>query len=93
MMLTPGRQTRPLPLYRQRELYQRLGAAVRRRRRECGLACSTLAAAAGLAPSSIGQIEAGEQRVSIHTLFMIAEALATTPSALLPKRLARGVRR
>ena len=47
---------------------------------------SKLGEIVGLSRTSITNIELGRQHVSLHHLFQFAEALNTTPDALLPIR-------
>jgi XRE family aerobic/anaerobic benzoate catabolism transcriptional regulator len=63
-----------------------LGSAVRRRRTELGLTMKTLAAAAGVSERFLAQLETGEGNISVARLQDVAEALATTASALLEAR-------
>ncbi len=60
-----------------------LGAAVRAKRTERGLTLKSLAETAHVSPRFLLQLEGGEGNVSVARLLDIAEALGTTPSALL----------
>jgi XRE family aerobic/anaerobic benzoate catabolism transcriptional regulator len=60
-----------------------LGAAVRARRSERAMTLKSLAASARVSPRFLLQLEAGEGNVSVARLLDIADALGTTPSALL----------
>lgn len=54
-------------------VYLKIGRWVRRRRKEHGFTQEELGALFGLCSSSITQIEAGQQRLPIHTLTAMAE--------------------
>ncbi|WP_235747221.1 helix-turn-helix domain-containing protein [Nocardia coffeae] len=60
-----------------------VGAAVRRAREASGMNRDELAAASGVSRPAIARIELGNSSVQIDRLWDLAEALATTPSALL----------
>ena len=64
--------------------YKSLGELIRRRRLDAKLTQRELANRVGLTRASITQIEHGRQKVLIHTLYVIAEALGVNPNALLP---------
>ncbi len=68
---------------RRTELLRSLGAAVRKRRNELGLTMKALGAAAGVSERFLAQLETGEGNISVARLQDVAEALATTASALL----------
>lgn len=56
--------------------YQKIiGNAIRRFRKQAGLSQEKLAEKADLHPVYFGQVERGEQTVSIHALMRIAKAL------------------
>jgi len=59
-----------------------LGTAIRKKRLEKKISQEKLAAAAELDRSYLGQVERGENSVSIHPLIRIATALDTTAAAL-----------
>lgn len=65
-------------------VYMRLGKSVRARRERIGLTQEELAARVGLLRTSISNIEHGRQKIQVHTLCALAEALGVTPIALLP---------
>jgi transcriptional regulator with XRE-family HTH domain len=66
-------------------IYVEVGRAVRSYRLKAGLTQEQLAVRVGLSRSSITHIEAGEHRFQIHTLYLIAEALGTSPDSLLAR--------
>lgn len=65
-------------------IYVRFGRELRRVRRDKGLTQEELAARVGLGRTSIVNIEAGLQRIHLHTLFQLARALDESPVTLLP---------
>ena len=52
-----------------------IGGAVRRHRKAAGLSQEKLAEKSDLHPVYLGQVERGEQTVSVHALMRIAKAL------------------
>lgn len=60
-----------------------LGARIRSRRLGLGLTLTQAASAAGLSHSFLSQVERGLERLSMNSLFRIADALGTTQQALL----------
>ena len=66
-------------------LYLELGLLVRKNRRKLELTQDALGERVGLSRTSITNIESGRQKILIHQLFLLAEALDVTPQALLPK--------
>lgn len=65
------------------DVYARLGAAIRSRRAAAGMTQAALASAAGLARSSITNIESGGQAILLHQLLDVARALKADPCELL----------
>lgn len=57
------------------EIYKILGATIRHRRRLLGHTQAVLASQLGLSRASLANIEGGRQRVLVHQLYKIAEAL------------------
>ena len=57
------------------ELYRRLGRAVADRRRELGLTQSDIAKKLGLSRASLANLENGRQRIMVHQLFALVNAL------------------
>jgi transcriptional regulator with XRE-family HTH domain len=73
-------------------LYEIIGENIRRRREQqpAGkLTQGVLAEAVGLERTSISNIEKGTQKVSVVTLYQIAEALNVTMVDLLPRETIR----
>lgn len=67
-------------------LYVLLGRKLERQRRVANLSQTQLAQRCGLARGSIANIESGNQRVTLHTLWLIAEVLGIDAQTLLPTR-------
>ena len=67
------------------ELYRSIGQRIRSAREALGLRQDELATAVSLTRTSITNIERGKQRLLIHTLCDIAEALRVEPADLLPR--------
>lgn len=65
-------------------LYELVGQKVERRRRESKLTQTQLAQRCGLARGSIANIESGNQRATLHTLWTIAETLKVDMRLLIP---------
>lgn len=64
-------------------VYASLGRRVRSLRERTGLTQDELAREVGLRRTSITNIEGGRQKVLLHTLYGIAEALGVPPESLL----------
>jgi transcriptional regulator with XRE-family HTH domain len=62
---------------------QQFGRAVRRLREERGWSQERLAEAADMNRSYVGELERGIAMPSLQTIYKLAAALTTTPSALL----------
>ncbi|MFQ6329632.1 helix-turn-helix domain-containing protein [Nocardia sp. CWNU-33] len=60
-----------------------VGAAVRRARESAGMTRDDLARVSGVSQPALARIELGTSSVQIDRLWDLAEALSTTPSALL----------
>lgn len=65
------------------EAVARLAASVRAERERAGLSLSELARRAGLAKSSLSQLEAGQGNPGVETVWALATALGVTFSALI----------
>jgi transcriptional regulator with XRE-family HTH domain len=65
-------------------LYRAIGKLVRLARERAALTQEQLAARVGLTRTSITNIERGRQKIQVHTLCAIAEAVGVPCSALLP---------
>lgn len=61
------------------------GARVREARTNAGLTPKALASLVGLSRSSIANLEAGRQRVPVHVIWNLADALGVAVSDLLPE--------
>ena len=67
-------------------LYELVGQKVERQRRKAKLSQTQLAQSCGLARGSIANIESGNQRPTLHTLWSLADALGVDMRLLLPSR-------
>jgi transcriptional regulator with XRE-family HTH domain len=65
-------------------LYREIGARIRAEREDLGFDQIELAEHIGLTRTSITNIEAGRQRMLIHTLYALADALGVSITCLLP---------
>jgi transcriptional regulator with XRE-family HTH domain len=83
-------------------LYYRIGKRVRELREKRGLTQKALASLVGLTRTSITNIELGQQKLLVHTLFELASALNVEACELLtlddvqignPKELEKLIRR
>ncbi|HYG26222.1 MAG TPA: helix-turn-helix transcriptional regulator [Caulobacteraceae bacterium] len=72
-----------------RRRLSQLGAAVREARSDAGLSQEAAGHQAGLDRTYISGLERGRRNPTVVTLWRIAEALGTTPSALLAYAEAR----
>jgi transcriptional regulator with XRE-family HTH domain len=70
------------------ELYDRLGALIRSRRKKLLLTQHDLAARIGISRASLANIETGRQKVLVHQLYALATALDLAPGDLLPPAVA-----
>ncbi len=72
------------------ELYRRLGQAVAIQRRTLGLTQDSVARKLGLSRASVANLENGRQRIMVHQLFALVNALklesilALVPEAWVP---------
>ena len=65
-------------------LYELVGEKVERQRREARLSQTQLAQRCGLARGSVANIESGNQRATLHTLWSLADALGVDMRSFLP---------
>ena len=66
------------------QLYREVGHKIKTRREQCGLTQEALASQVSLTRTSITNIEKGRQKLLLHTLIDIANALSVPPVTLLP---------
>ena len=66
------------------DIYKPLGQLVRAFRTRAGLSQQELADKIGLTRTSVTNIEKGRQRIPLHLLFALADALKVAPRQLLP---------
>ena len=75
------------------EIYGMLGTAVARRRRALGLTQADIAALIGMTRASIANIETGRQKVLLHQVYLLADALRLESiRPLAPDMVAHGPR-
>lgn len=67
------------------DLYIFIGRAMRARRNQLGMNQAQLAARIGLSRTAVTNIECGRQRLLVHQVYEIAQALCCLPSDLVPK--------
>jgi len=67
----------------QKEIYEHLGAVIKRRRKQLGLRQRDLAARLAISRGSLANIETGNQGVLVHQLYRLAEALNLPPDDFL----------
>lgn len=65
-------------------LYRTLGSRVRTARKKRGLSQQELATALGLSRASVANLEAGNQKCSLRSVYDAALALRVTPKELMP---------
>jgi len=83
-----GGPVRALPtLTREDALYREIGMHIRKERKDLGFSQIELAEEVGLTRTSIVNIETGRQRLPIHVLYTVAEALGVSVACLLPKEM------
>lgn len=64
--------------------YERLGTQISAARAKLGITQAQLSSGIGLTRSSVANIEAGKQRISVEVLAKIAQALGLEPATLIP---------
>lgn len=67
-------------------LYEQIGKQIQELRRKKGLTQSKLADSLALNRTSITNIEKGRQKILVHTLWDLADALGVPPKNLLPEQ-------
>ncbi len=67
------------------QLYSIIGKLVRTERERAKLTQDELAHRVGLTRTSISNIESGRQKIQVHTLYALAEALHVSADTLLPR--------
>lgn len=65
-------------------IYKSIGAIIRGKRRGNELPQEALAGRLGISRATLANIETGRQRVLVHQLYALAEALAVKPQDFLP---------
>jgi transcriptional regulator with XRE-family HTH domain len=72
-----------------KEIYLRLGKAIRQARKNTKMTQEELGVAVGLSRASITNIELGRQQMLLHTVYDIAQALKVPLESLLPRPTSR----
>lgn len=72
-----------------RRFYARIGSNIRTARTTAGLSQSTLAKRIGFTRAAVSNLESGRQRLTVHLLVQISDALEINPSQLLTELPAR----
>jgi transcriptional regulator with XRE-family HTH domain len=67
-------------------IYQAIGATIRGKRRSLDMAQETLASRVGISRATLANIETGRQRILVHQLYALADALKIDPKDLLVSR-------
>lgn len=66
-------------------IYSEMGSLIRAERKKLGITQEELGERVGLKRTSITNIERGTQKIQVHILYAIAEALGVSASSLLPQ--------
>ncbi len=74
----------PTPPSNTKGLYEAIGVRIKDVRRSRGLTQAALASSLFLSRTSLANIERGRQRILVHTLIEIANALGVAIAALIP---------
>jgi transcriptional regulator with XRE-family HTH domain len=67
-------------------IYREFGAKLKKARKAAKLNQENLSGRVGLSRTSITNIEAGRQRISLDMLFLLSDALGIPPANLLPEK-------
>lgn len=73
-----------IPPVKPEPVYQQIGGIIRALRRRADKAQGTLASQLGISRATLANIETGRQRILVHQLYAIAQALEVSLSDLLP---------
>jgi DNA-binding XRE family transcriptional regulator len=76
---------RPALLNDQVAFYVEVGRRVRLARERAGMTQDALAGRVSLSRTSVTNIEKGRQKILLHTLWNMADALGVTPEVLMPE--------
>lgn len=69
----------------EKDLYRELGRAIKSRRKHLEVTQESVAKSAGISRASLANIEVGRQKVLVHQLYYLADALKLdSPGRLLP---------
>lgn len=67
-------------------IYKEFATKLKKARKEAKLSQEKLSERVGLSRTSITNIEAGRQHISLHMLFLLSDILGVTPEDLLPEK-------
>lgn len=84
-LTTPPRVHMIGPCMKLEPIYKTIGGIIRQRRRRLELPQAELARRLGISRATLANIETGRQRVLVHHVYALAEALDIKPSDLLPQ--------
>jgi transcriptional regulator with XRE-family HTH domain len=84
-LTTPLRVDMISPCMKLEPIYKTIGGIIRQRRRRLELPQVELARRLGISRATLANIETGRQRVLVHHVYALAEALDIKPSDLLPQ--------
>ncbi|HJQ24668.1 MAG TPA: helix-turn-helix transcriptional regulator [Blastocatellia bacterium] len=73
-----------------KSFYANLGKRIRNRRQQAKITQDELAQRLSVTRTSVTNIESGRQRILVHSLYDIAQALGVPPASLLPPINMRG---
>jgi transcriptional regulator with XRE-family HTH domain len=65
-------------------IYVEVGRLIRKHRKRANLTQAQLGSKTGLSRTTVTHIESGDQRIQLHTLYAIADALMISPQTLFP---------
>jgi transcriptional regulator with XRE-family HTH domain len=77
----------PTPMLNQKDFYEEVGRRIRRARHDSNVTQEGLGTTVRLTRTSITNIERGRQKLPLHTLAEIADALGVEIAKLLPERV------
>ncbi|MBX5167028.1 MULTISPECIES: helix-turn-helix domain-containing protein [unclassified Rhizobium] len=66
-------------------IYPEIGKLIRRRRKSLGKTQAELSPLLGISRASLANIETGRQKIMVHQIYALAEALNLSPEDLLPR--------
>jgi len=76
--------SRDLEIMKREAIYSRIGSIIRSKRREKDSSQESLAKRLGLSRATLANMESGRQRILVHQLYALAEALSCKIEDFLP---------